>query len=135
MAALATVPGTGAVAYSEESIRSDWRAGTLRASEVFNSIPWNTGLVQIRLSPEQLQSLAGAKILRIAKRTADEGPVVLTTSKFFGQLIAKQTGMENIEVAELPETSEFDFFLGYLKANPGAIASGLAPGWSILTPP
>lgn len=135
MAALATVPGTGAVAYSEESIRSDWRAGTLRASEVFNSIPWNTGLVQITLSQDQLQSLAGAKILRIAKRTPDEGPVVLTTSKFFGQLIAKQPGMENIELADLAGTSEFDFFLGYLKANPGAIASGPAPGWSILTPP
>jgi hypothetical protein len=135
MAALTTVPETSAVAYSKESIRSDWRAGTLRASEVFNSIPWNTELVQMRLSQEQLRSLASAKILRIARRTADEGRVVLTTSKFLGQLIAKQPGMEQIEVAELPRTSEFDFFLGYLKANPGAIASGLPPGWSILPTP
>ena len=135
MAALTTVPRTGAVAYSEESIRSDWGAGTLRASQVFNSIPWNTGLVQITLSPEQLQSLAGANILRIAKRTADESPVRLTTSKFFGQLIAKQPGMENVEIAELPRTSEFDFFLDYLKANPGAISAGPAQGWSILTHP
>ncbi|MCX6968630.1 MAG: hypothetical protein NTV93_00550 [Verrucomicrobia bacterium] len=95
----------------------------------------NTGLVQITLSPDQLQSLANAKILRIAKRTPDDGPVVLSTSKFFGQLIAKQPGMENIEFAELAGTSEFDFFLDYLKANPGAIASGPAPGWSNLTPP
>lgn len=135
MAALATIPGTGAVAYSAESIRSDWGAGTLRASQVFNSLPWNTGLVQISLSPEQLQSLAAAKILRIAKRTTCEGPVLLTTSKFFGHLIAKQPGMENVEVIELPQPSEFDFFLGYLKANPGAIASGPAPDWRILTPP
>ncbi|MCK9589717.1 MAG: hypothetical protein WC076_11815 [Terrimicrobiaceae bacterium] len=135
MAALATVPGTNAVAYSGESIRSDWRTGTLRASAVFNSIPWNTGLVQIKLTPGQLQSLAEAKILRVAKRTDDGGPVFLTTSKFFSQLIAQQPHLENVEVVELPQTSEFDFFLDYLKANPGAIFSGPAPGWSILTPP
>ncbi|MFA7343916.1 MAG: hypothetical protein WC003_06405 [Terrimicrobiaceae bacterium] len=135
MAALATVPGTGAVAYSEESIRSEWRPGTLRASQVFNSLPWDTGLVQIKLSTEQLQSLADAGILRVAKRAADGGPVLLTTSRFFGQLIAKQPRMERVEIVDLPRTSEFDFFLGCLKANPGAISSGLPPGWTYLTPP
>ena len=130
MGALATVPGTGAVAYSEESIRSDWRAGTLRASQVFNSIPWSTGLVQMKLSNVQLRALLDAKILRIASQTTGADPVTLTTSKFFGQLIAKQPGMEGLEIVDLPGTSEFDFFLAYLKANPGAIAAGLEPGWS-----
>jgi len=132
MTALTTVSGTGAVACSEESIRSDWRAGTLRASQVFNSLPWSTGLVQMNLSPGQLRSLADTKIFRVAKRTAEEGPVLLTTSRFLGQLIAKQPQMQGVEIVELPGTSEFDLFWGYLKANPRAVVSGLAPGWSIL---
>jgi len=135
MAALATVPGTGAVVCSAESIRSDWRAGTLRASGVFNSLPWETGLVQMNLSPAQLRSLGDIKILRVAKRAGDEGPVLLTTSRFLGQLIARQPHMEGVEIAGLPQASEFDFFLDYLKANPGAVTSGLPPGWSVLGPP
>ena len=87
------------------------------------------------LSPEQLQSLADAKILRIAKRSAESGQALLTTSRFCGQLIAKQPRMKGVEIVELPQTSEFDFFLGFLKANPDAISSGLAPGWTLLTPP
>ena len=135
MSALATVPGTSAVAYSSESIRSDWRAGTLRASQVFNSIPWETGLVQMKLSPGQLRSLADSKILRVAKRDGDEGPVLLTTSRFLGRLIAGQPQIAGVEITGLPVTSEFDFFLSYLKANPGAIASGPDTGWATLGPP
>ena len=135
MSALATVPGTGAVACSKESIRSDWRAGTLRASQVFNSVPWDTGLVQIKLSPDQIQSLGDSKILRVAKRAGDEGPVLLTTSRFLGRLIAGQPRMAGVAIIDLPGTSEFDFFLNYLKANPGALASGPDTGWTTLGPP
>lgn len=130
MGALASVPGTGAVAYSEESIRSDWRPGTLRASQVFNSIPWSTGLVQLKLSGNQLRALVDAKILKIATNTTDGEPVTLTTSKFFGQLIAKQPGLEGLAIVDLPGTPEFDFFLAYLKANPGAISAGPKQGWT-----
>lgn len=130
MAALATVPGTSAVAYSEESIRSDWRSGTLRASQVFNSIPWSTGLVQMNLSPAQLQALKDANLLKIAWRTPGGQPVTLTTSKFFSQLIAKQPGMSGVEIVDVPGTPEFDFFLAFLKSNPGAVAAGLGPDWS-----
>ena len=135
LGALTTVPGTGAVAYSEDSIRSEWRAGTLHASQVFNSLPWNTGLVQIKLSQAQLQALADSKILHVATLAGSDGPVFLTTSKFFSQLIAKQPQMEGIEMADLPDSSEFDFFLTYLKSKPSAVTSGLPPGWSMPGPP
>lgn len=135
MAALTTVPGTDAVACSAESIRSDWRAGTLRASHVFNSLPWNTGLVQMKLSPDQLQTLIDSKILRVARSADDGGDVHLTTSRFLGQLIAKQLKSEGLEILALPQASEFEFFLDYLKATPDAISTGLPPGWSQINPP
>ncbi|MFZ4774358.1 MAG: hypothetical protein ACOYM3_03290 [Terrimicrobiaceae bacterium] len=134
MAALATIPGTDAVAYSAESIRSDWVAGTLRASNLFNTLPWNTGLVQMKLPPDRLQSLISSGIVRIAGKAPVDGPVCLTTSYFFSQLISRQPGLEGVEVTALPQTSEYDFFLEYLKTNPGAISTGLPTGWSFLSP-
>ena len=130
VAALTTIPGTDAVAYSKESIRSDWGAGTLRASDVFNSLPWESRLVQVELTRSQLRALADSKILRIAVRDADKDPVLLTTSGYFAELISRQPLMESVRMTDLPQTSEFDFFLAYLKANPGAIASGLPTGWN-----
>jgi hypothetical protein len=135
MAALTTIPGTNAVAYSKESIRSDWRAGTLRASDVFNSLPWESRLVQVELSKSQLELLAGLKIVRVALRDVDNDPVLLTTSGYFAELIARQPGMENVRITDLPQTSEFDFFLEYLKTNPGSVTSGLPAGWSLLGTP
>ncbi len=133
LAALTTVPGTQAVACSRESIRSDWDRGTLRASDVFNSLPWTTGLVQISLSAEQFRTLAASGLLRIAALTgAGEGPVTLTTSQFFGNLIARQPGMEGTKPVSLPQGSEFDFFLAYLKSHPSAVASGLPADWNLL---
>lgn len=134
MGALTTIPGTSAVAYSAESIRSDWPAGTLRASTVFNSLPWNTGLVQLKLTADQIRTLADSKILRVAVPVGTQEPIALTTSRFFGQLISKQPGLENVEMVDLPGTSEFDFFLSYLKAHSGAASSGLPPGWSVIKP-
>jgi len=133
LAALATVPGTQAVACSQESIRSDWNKGTLRASDVFNSLPWNTGLVQLTLSAEQFRTLAASGILRIATSPASgESPVTLTTSQFFGNLIARQPGLEGAKPVGLPQGSEFDFFLAYLKSHPDAVAEGLPADWSLL---
>ncbi len=130
MAALATLPGTEAVAYSQESIRSDWGAGTLRASQLFNTLPWNTGLVQMKVPADRLRSLADSGIVRILSKAAGDGTVCVTTSQFFSQLISRQPGLQGVEVTALPQASEYDFFRDYLKANPGAIASGPPAGWS-----
>lgn len=135
MAALATIPGTDAVAYSSESIRSDWSAGTLRASHLFNTLPWSTGLVQMKIPADKLPEVGGAGMVRIAAKPSGSGLVCLTTSHFFSRLISRHPGLEGVEVTALPQVSEFDFFLGYLKTNPGAISSGLPAGWSILGTP
>lgn len=135
MAALATVPGTQAVAYSPESIRADWSAGELRASGVFNSLPWTTGLVQMKLTPAQLTKLMDAGILRVAVAPGlPDGDIRLTTSYFFSRLISERCGVEENNIATLPQSSEFDFFVEYLGKNPGAGPGGIDPSWTIHEP-
>lgn len=136
MAALTTVPGTQAVAYSQESIRSDWSKGPLRASAVFNSLPWTTALVQLTLSAGQLQDLAhSARFRVVALQPIPDGDIRVTSSRFFAQLIASQPGFEGTAITEIPATNEFDFFLSYLKANPSAVSEGLPIGWSAIGRP
>jgi len=130
MSALATIPGTGAVAYSAESIRSDWPPGLLHASGIFHSLPWTSGLAQIRMTPVQLAALAGSGLVRVAAKVgAGSDGITLTTSRYFADLIAREPAMEGVVVSDLPQTSEFDFFLEFLLSHPGAIAAGFPAGW------
>ncbi len=125
MKALATLPGADGVAYSAESIRSDWSPGELRASAVFNSLPWTSELVQVRLTPDQFSRLGEIPGLVTAPV---EGVVpaetrTVTTSRFFGNLIQRRLNVPDEAVTILPQSSEFDFFAAYLLAHPEALAA------------
>lgn len=131
LAALTTIPGTDAVAYSRQSVRSDWQAGSLHAGALFRSLPWTNGLVQIRMSRRQFAALSRSGILCVAAKVPmGDAEVVLTTSRYFADLIAHDPGMEGIVISDLPQNSEFDFFLEYLRSNPAAVSAGLPAGWS-----
>jgi hypothetical protein len=135
MAAVAGIDGTQAVAYSPDSIRSDWPAGDLRASGVFNSLPWTSGLVQIPLDAaqvRQLPSLAGLRVLIPADLTT--GPVTVTTSRFFATLIQGKLGLPDDTFVPLPQSSEFDFFTSYLKSQAAVPSGEFPPGWEMLNP-
>lgn len=136
MGALASVPGTDAVAYSVDSIRSDWPAGPLRASTVFNSLPWTSGLFRITLDRARLGELGAVGNLRIAVAPAGDGAVSdqvrVTTSRFFASLIARSLDLPTTAVEALPERSEFDFFVEYLKREPDALTAATLSGWQTL---
>jgi len=131
MTALATQPGTDAVLYSLQSIRQGWLAGELRSSQVFNSFPWTTPVVQLTLTPEQLATASAALNLAILQKsgvTAES--LTVTTSEFFGRLIATKLGLSPDSLRPTAHQSEFDYFVSYLKANPGATTSpALSAGW------
>lgn len=129
LGALATLPGTDAAVYSLQSIRNDWPAGELRASEVFNSLPWTTPIVQISLTPEQLATAARELGLVILEKEArPEGPLSVTTSQFFGRLLVARLGLPAEALRDTGQKSEFDWFVAYLKTQPDL--SGNAPaGW------
>lgn len=135
MSALAKVPGTQAVVYSPESIRSDWPAGDLRASRVFNSLPWTSGLVQLTLTVADIQQLPALSGIHVFLQPGlGDGPVVVTTSQFFASLICGKLRLPATAVTSLPQTSEFDFFADYLKSQNGALPSQPPEGWEVLTP-
>lgn len=133
LGALTTLPGTQAVAYSPESIRAGWEPGLLRASALFESLPWTDALVQILVEKSSLASLNGLGGLRVAVLdSAGDGPLRLTTSRFFADLILGQPALAGAKVAGEPAPSEFDFFRSHLEALGELPAPALPPGWSLL---
>ena len=128
LAALAVIPGTDAVVYSQQSVRTGWLAGELRASGVFNSLPWTTPIVQLSLTSDQLASASEDLNLMVLKKDGAE-TLTVTTSQFFGRLIAAKLGLPPDALHDTPQKSEFDYFVSYLKTTPDL--TGSAPtGWT-----
>jgi len=57
LTSLTLVPESTAVAYSRESVRAGFPAGELRASAIFNALPWTTPIVQLPVTPAMLDKL------------------------------------------------------------------------------
>lgn len=129
LSALAALPGTDAALYSLQSVRTDWPAGELRASEVFNSLPWTTPVVQISLTSEQIATAARELDLTVLEKDSPpEGPLTVTTSQFFGRLITAKLGLPPEAVRETGQKSEFDYFVAFLKSQPD-LTGGAPAGW------
>jgi len=127
LGALAAVPGTDAAVYSRQSIRSDWPAGELRASQVFNSLPWTTPVVQLSLDADQLARAVKDLNLAVISRGENPGGVrTVTTSRYFGRLIAAKLGLPADALREAPYPTEFDYFTAYLKSHPDALSNSPA---------
>jgi hypothetical protein len=137
LAALAQMPGTQIAAYSRESIREEWPAGTLTASRVFNSLPWTTPLVQLTLTPGQLTRLGQFNgMVFLAKTDAPTGqPVTVTTSKFFASLLAQAEGLPPESMRPVGSGSEFDDFVAFLSKAPPPTSLAVPEGWTLQTQP
>jgi hypothetical protein len=134
MECLATVPGTDAALYSKDSIRSDWPGGPLTASRVFNSLPWTTPVVQVSLSRGQLdEALAIPGMRALLRPGAPEQTLVVTTSEFFGKMLAQRLGLPSgavRRVADMPV--EFDFYVRAFAADPHLLEGEGESGWEEL---
>lgn len=120
MDALLGVPGAGAVAYSVQSIRTDWPRGPLNASGIFNALPWTTPIVKISLDRAELARAADALglVVKIREDAPQEGPLEVVTSEFFATLIRQELAPREPLISETGIPSEFDFFLQALLKNP-----------------
>ncbi|MFZ4682299.1 MAG: hypothetical protein ACOYMS_07340 [Terrimicrobiaceae bacterium] len=132
MTALAGEPGTQAVLYSLQSVRTSWLAGELRSSQVFNSLPWTTPVVQLNLTAEQIAKVSRDLNLAVLRKDGpDAETLTVTTSEFFGRLIATKLGIPPDAIRPTAQKSEFDFFVEYLKAHPDAAGGAdSSTGWS-----
>jgi hypothetical protein len=135
MTALTSLPGVDAVAYSGASIRSDWQAGELTASRVFESLPWTDGLAVLALTAEQAARLPAVPDLMVLRKKGKGGPVRVATSQYFARLIEAQLGLAPGQVRMLPGLTEFDFFKEWLKAHPAFAATPVPAEWSYAAAP
>ncbi len=136
LTALSGVPGTDIAAYSRQSIRSDWPAGELTASRVFNSLPWTTPLVQIALTPAQLEQLGRVNGMVFLRKSGlpNDRPLTVTTSRFFASLLAQELDLPADAIRPAGTTSEFDFFLEHLTNAPKPLGFGTPDGWILENP-
>ncbi len=125
MKALAKIPETQAVLYSEQSIRSDWSAGALRASRVFNSLPWTTGIVQLSMTREQIAKAEKdiGLVVMFSSPAGQEGPLKVTTSDYFARVIASRLDLDPGSLLPTPELSEFGYFVSALKNTPDILTA------------
>lgn len=133
LTALTAIPGTDIALYSKQSIRSDWPAGELRTSQVFNSLPWTTPIVQLSLTPEQIATVEKELNLSPLQRIdLSANPSTVTTSQYFGRLIAAKLNLPPDAIKTSSFGKEFDYFAEYLKSHPEALSAGFPPtGWSM----
>ncbi len=134
LSALTHEPGAGAVAYSPSSIRSGWSQGTLRASQVFNSVPWKNDLVAVEMPASKLAALAALPGVRILRREGAPDPVRLVTSRFFATLFREQSGLDGLEIRSLGDRLEFEFFSDFLKSQTSLEEAKSHGGWVDETP-
>jgi 2',3'-cyclic-nucleotide 2'-phosphodiesterase (5'-nucleotidase family) len=142
LTALSEVPGTQIAAYSHQSIREQWPAGPLTASRVYNSLPWTTPLVQLTLTPEQVERLgkiSGMVLLRRQDLAAGQSAVV-TTSRFFGSLLAQELGLppQTLRPVSTDPTatsgSEFDYFVAFLARTSKPLDFTIPADWAVENP-
>ncbi|MDD5201375.1 MAG: hypothetical protein PHC88_16415 [Terrimicrobiaceae bacterium] len=136
LAALTEVSGTQIAAYSRQSIRDEWPAGPLTASRVYNSLPWSTPLVQLTLTPAQVDRLgkiSGMVLLKRQDLPAGQ-PAVVTTSRFFASLLSQELGLPADAIRDAARGAEFDYFLAWLSKAPQPLAFAAPAGWTIEDP-
>jgi len=132
LAALGNLPDVQAAAYSIDSVRSKWPDGQVRASQVFNSVPWTSPLCRVQLPADKLtdlEEIANLELVHAPLSDDAEATITLATSKFFGILIRDRLGLQAGAVTEIPGSNEFKYFAEFLRERADVAAIGLPSGW------
>lgn len=129
LAALAREGNADAVAYSREAIRSGWGKGALRLSHIFNSLPWTNRIVSLEIPQARLRDLHALGGLQVLRRETLPDPVTLVTSRYFADLIQRQSGEAGVRVREAGKRLEFEYFADFLRSQDDLETARETPGW------
>ena len=134
---LSSVEGADLVLYSPQSIRSHWPPGELRASQIFNSLPWTGPVVSVDLTPEQVEKLRqenkGWVFWKKDSTPSDTSSIRLITSQFFGTILSRQLDLPFETSLKPVADSEFSFFVSALSTSPDNFVPSPQNGWSSLS--
>jgi hypothetical protein len=117
LSALTEIEGVDGVVYSQESIRDAWPAGELRASAVYEALPWTSRLHRLSLSRVQLAKLKEVARMTILTKRGAGDPVNVVTSEYFAAVISRHLGLPSLGANDIVADSEFSVFLRYLKGQ------------------
>ncbi len=130
---LTEIENAGIVVYSLQSIRSEWSPGNLRASAVFNALPWTSPLVRMKLTWEEAEKIRSQNpALIFWKRTNQMDSASdweLVTSRYFAGIFSRQLGRSAGNLYQPTGLNEFDYFLEYLQKSKEVLDVDLPAGW------
>jgi hypothetical protein len=127
---LSQVPTANAVLYSQESIRAEWPRGELKASQVYEALPWSNRIVLLRCPGDLWERVKQETKLTWAETSVSSPNQtrIIATSTFQAASLCTRFGLVR-DFTMVGDQSEFAFFLSNLEKN---ISQGLPPlpsGW------
>jgi len=129
MQALSRLPEVDAVLYSPESIRGEWGRGPLRASRVFDSLPWSSRVVIMEVAPGDFDTLLeeGEFALLTRKEIPQDRPIRVATSQFFAGLLGERLGFDARQLTPVSDEPEFLWLNRHLKQH--GVKAPMPEGW------
>jgi len=130
MQALAHLPDVDAVLYSPQSIRGEWGRGPLRASRVFDSLPWSSRVVIMEVSPRDFEALLneGEFALLSKESIPEDRPLRVATSQFFARVLGERLGFDPEQLQPVSDEPEFLWLNRHLKQH--GVATPIPEGWT-----
>jgi len=110
-------PEADAIVSSINSVRDTLEAGPLKASRLFNALPWTNDLELLTLSPEQFQQVLSIPELSLLHRQDLPDEITLATSRFFARLILRELELDPQTAQPMGTPGEFDALVSFLKKN------------------
>lgn len=127
--ALSKLPEANVVAYSTQSIRSDWPKGKLNLSHVFNSLPWTGSPVLVDVPAGKLADIRTLENVKVLRQTDLNGKVTIATSRYLAGLFNQQLH-ETLPIRETGVGTEFEYFADFLKTARDLDTTVEHPGWT-----
>jgi 2',3'-cyclic-nucleotide 2'-phosphodiesterase (5'-nucleotidase family) len=132
LATLAQIPGANAVLYSPESIRAEWPRGELRASRVYEALPWNNQIVKVALTAAQWEQLKSQTTHQWAEQSLPaSADRVLVTSTFQAASLCDRLGLPR-QFKAVSERNEYQFFVDSLTPAVLTHPAALPSNWKTL---
>jgi hypothetical protein len=102
---------------SINSIRDHLESGPLKASRLFDVLPWTNDLEMFNIDRDAFRKLSALPELRILRREQLPAQIKVVSSKFFARLIARELELDPMTFRPLGTGGEFDLLTRYLRSE------------------
>ena len=99
----------------------------MTSAKIFESLPWITPTVEVRLTSEQLTQLSNNENFRTRGEPLDPDAPTIVTSAYFGILLQRKFNLPPQAITQLCDIPESDSFTQWIRENPQALGESFTP--------